>query len=366
MSLKATEGTPTEWTRVFDAYAYEVLAQQRPPGLAVAATAGGHGAKEWGFGARDAEARLRVTADTVFGIASIAKPFTALAVLLLQERGALAVTDPVRKWLPEFRLRAEASRHASIVTIHHLLTHTSGLPPEVTLPYARAGDLLRDPDIGRIDLSERLRARLAEMEARGEVISTYEELLDRLAREEVAPLGPPGRIFSYSGEGYALLAAIAEHVSGRAFPAFVHEHVLGPLGMTGTGFRPGTFDRLARSHPVAQLYTTGYASPARQGEKALIASPAWCGSGRIYGHANMVSTVRDLLRFAEFLVGRGAVGGRRLAAPHMVEQMLTPHAPIPTGGFYGYGLFIHPGYYGGTLVEHCPRRYQRHKAMAQA
>jgi CubicO group peptidase (beta-lactamase class C family) len=190
------------------------------------------------------------------------------------------------------------------------------------------------------------------MEARGEVISTYEELLDRLAREEVAPLGPPGRIFSYSGEGYALLAAITERVSGRAFPAFVHEHVLGPLGMTGTGFRPGTFDRLARSHPVAQLYTTGYASPARQGEKALIASPAWWGSGRIYGHANMVSTVRDLLRFAEFLVGRGAVGGRRLAAPHMVEQMLTPHAPIPTGGFYGYGLFIHPGYYGGTLVEH--------------
>lgn len=316
------------------------------------AAAGGRVVGEWHFGARDVEAGLPVTPDTVFGIASIAKPFTALAVLLLEERGALAVGDPVRKWLPEFRLYGEAARHAPAVTIHHLLTHTSGLPPEVALPYARAGDLLRDPDLERLDLPEPLRTSLTEMAARGEVIATYEALLARLARKEFALLGSPGRVFGYSGEGYALLAAVVERVSGRSFPEFVHQHMLDPLGMTGTGFRPGTFDRLRRTHPVAQLYAMGYATSARDGEKALVASPAWWATGRIFGHANMVSTVRGLLRFAALLHGRGAAQGRRIVAPETIEKMLAPHAPIPTGGDYGYGLFIRPGYHGSTLVEH--------------
>jgi CubicO group peptidase (beta-lactamase class C family) len=337
---------------VFDAYASKVLAHQPPPGVALAAAADGKTVGEWSFGSRDAEAGLPVTADTVFGIASMAKPFTALAVLLLEERGAITVSDPVSKWLPEFRLPSGEARHTPAVTIHHLLTHTSGLPPEVVLPFARAGDMLRDPDLGRLDLSPRWRTRLAAMEARGEVIDTCDDLIARLARAEFTLLRPPGQVFSYSGEGYALLGALVERVSGCAFPDFVHEHVLDPLGMIGTGFRPGTFDRLARTHPVAQLYATGYATPARDGEKSAVASPAWWASGRIFGHANMVSTVQDLLRFAALLHGRGTIDGRRIAAPETIEKMLVPRAPIPTGGFYGYGLFVRPDYHGFTLVEH--------------
>lgn len=324
---------------------------QRPPGLAVAAAVGGEIVYAAGFGARDAEAGLPATPDTVFGVASVAKPFTALAVLLLAERGVLSVADPVRTWLPELRL-PRARSGAATVTIHHLLTHTSGLPPEVALPSARARDMLGDPDLDRLGLTERQRSRLGLMQQRGELIDTYEELIERLAEADVPALGPPGRCFSYSGEGYALLAAIVERASGQGFPGYVHEHILDPLGMAGTGFRPGTFEGVAQTHPVSRLY----AAASADGVPVRFPSPAWWASGRIHGHANMVSTARDLVRFAAMLAAGGEIGGRRVASRSTIGRMLAPHVPLPTGGFYGYGLFVRPDHGGPgsgvTLGEH--------------
>lgn len=95
-----------------------------------AGAGGGAGAYARGFGLRDAEAGRPATPDTAFGIASVAKPFTALAVLLLEEAGILAVGDSVRRWLPEFRLPGgspQAAADAEAVTLHHLLTHTKSL-----------------------------------------------------------------------------------------------------------------------------------------------------------------------------------------------------------------------------------------------
>lgn len=98
IALTAVGGTHVERVTAFDAFAQDLYAQLRPPGAAVAAAADGHAVNEWVFGSRDVEADLPVTFDTVFGIASVAKSFTALAV-----------ADPVRQWLPEFRLRRAAS-----------------------------------------------------------------------------------------------------------------------------------------------------------------------------------------------------------------------------------------------------------------
>jgi CubicO group peptidase (beta-lactamase class C family) len=338
-------------SRELVAWAEQELARQQAPGVALAVAAQDEIVLEAGFGQRDAEAGLPATPDTVFGIASVAKPFTALAVLQLAQRGALSVEQPVRAWLPHFRLPA-GSPDSGAVTLHHLLTHTGGLPPEVALPYARAPDMLGDPDLDRFGLSERQRRRLTFLEQSGRLVDSYDGLIERLAEADAPPLGPPGRYFSYSGEGYALLAAVVERVSGQPFPEYVHEHVLEPLGLDGTGFRPGTSDRIAATHPAAQLYAT---APV-DGVPTRFPSPAWWASGRVHGHANMVSTARDLARFGAVLAGGGALGDRRVAAPETIARMLAPHAPLPTGGFYGYGLFVYPDHGGAgsgvTLVTH--------------
>jgi CubicO group peptidase (beta-lactamase class C family) len=367
MDRMRTTGTGVAWLPTFETFASDLLAGQQLPGVAIAVAAGGEIEYEGGFGFRDAEAGLPVTPDTVFGIASIAKPFTALAVLQLAERGLLSVSDPVQQWLPAFRLEGEAASYGETITIHHLLSHTSGLAPEAVLPYARAADMLADPDLDRLGLSERTRSKLEQIVRGGLAVGRFAGLLARLAEVEQPLVCPPGTHFSYSGEGYALLAAIVEGVTGQRFPAYVHEHLLQPLGLTSTGFHSTTFRSVADTLPMAQFYINSWiavaTAAALPGEQAqtLLASPAWWASGEIYGHANMVSTVRDLVRFGTFLATKASKGrsagqpGHPVVLPATVAAMLAPQAALPTGGWYGYGVFVRPDFHGipgVTFVEH--------------
>ena len=122
------------WERCFEALAEDVIAQGQIPGAAVALAYTSEVVYEHGFGHRDADGRLSVTPDTRFGLGSVTKSFPALAIMQLEEAGTLKVTDQVVRWLPAFRLpRTEDARYVPEITIHHFLTHTSGIPPEPSL-----------------------------------------------------------------------------------------------------------------------------------------------------------------------------------------------------------------------------------------
>src|SRR5262249_17516244 len=137
-------------------------------------------------------------------------------------------------WLPEFRLpRAEDAAGTARIAIHHFMTHSSGIPPEPALLHARAASILADPDIARLHPPP-LGVPIETL-GRLEPVQTYEELMALLARQDWVALGPRGRVLSYSNEGYVLLAAIVERASGRSFPDYLREHVLGPIGMERTG-----------------------------------------------------------------------------------------------------------------------------------
>jgi CubicO group peptidase (beta-lactamase class C family) len=329
------------WATAYEAAVEELIERSGIPAAAVALARHGEVVYERGFGHRDAARTLPVTPDTRFGLGSVTKSFPALAIAQLEDAGKLSIDDPVTRWLPEFRLPLDPE-YTRQVRIHHFLTHTSGIPPEPALLHARAASICADPDFPRMWPAP---LGVPPDVGRLERVSTYAELMALMARQRWSALGPPGRFLSYSNEGYVLLAAIVERASDRAFPSYLHDEVLAPIGMSRSGlYRSDT--------PPLEPEVVPYALDARDGKREVFASPAWWDQGQMYGNGGLKSTTRDLLRYLEVYCAGGVANGQRLLSAAAVAKMTAPHAPIPTGGHYGYGLQIGQAPDGSRWVGH--------------
>lgn len=233
-------------------------------------------------GAADDTSGVPCTRATRFQIASISKQMTAVAVLLLAERKAVDLTDPVARWLPG------TPAHWSGITLHHLLTHTSGIGHWSDYP--------------TIDLAGP---------------SDPDDLLAAFAA--VAPFFAPGEGWRYSSPGYVLLSRVVERAADRPYAAVLDEEVFGPLGMTGS-FAGTPVDRVevAMGHEDGRPVPSWDLDVVNQGT-----GDVWC-------------TGPDLLTWLD-VPRRG-----RLLTPASVAAMTTAHATIPTkgGDAYGYGCFL--------------------------
>lgn len=276
-----------------------------------------------------------MTTDTVIGIGSVTKSVTAVAVMLLQEQGKLSVHDPVVRYLPRFRTPRPG--HAENVTIHHLLTHSSGLPPLPTLWYVMQDSIKDDPALKvlphQVDLTEAPR------------IDTVDQLLDYLAEADYQVIGEPGQYFSYSNDGYALLGAVVAQVSGQSYESFVVENVLEPLGMEYSTF---DLDLLASWPHVAQLYAL---IPDAEGRPTATADPGWWEGPVMHPAGFLRSTVDDMIRYLQIFVDGGRSGDVRILSEDSVRAMTTAHIETVAGRGYGYGWEI--GKVNGyKVVEH--------------
>lgn len=309
------------WERVEDVVA-RIMETDQVPGLSVAFGRDGEIVYARGFGWRDREQGIAADAATVYGIASVTKSFTAAAILQLQEAGKLSVTDPVRRHLPEFRVPdPEATEN---ITVHHLLSHTSGLPP---LPVRRGGQLMAHP------------ARPA-----WPIPRAAADLLAFLAQEPYALLAPPGETFSYSNEGYALLGAIIERVSGEPFSAYVERHILRPLSMG----RSTAETEVVNGFPsVTQLYVRKEDNPDQ-----VVADPGWPEWGPYLASGALRSNVLDLLKYLFMYVSGGTAHGQAVLEPASVELMRRPVIEYLPGFHYAYGLQIRSLAPGVTAVGH--------------
>lgn len=155
---------------------------------------GGHPLLSRGYGLADRDHGRANTARTLFEIASVTKQFTATAILLLEQEGKIATDDPISRHLPAVPASCKG------ITVHHLLTHTSGIPH--TNGRGRGHDLAR-------------------------AVASF---------LEGGPRFPPGTHFAYWNGGYSLLAGIVERASGMSFMAYCREHLFRPAGMSDTGF----------------------------------------------------------------------------------------------------------------------------------
>jgi CubicO group peptidase (beta-lactamase class C family) len=266
-------------------------------------------------GLRDLERGLPMHPDTLFLIASMTKPITAIAVMMLADEGKLAIDDPVETHLPEFRGQMMvASKDESTITLRKpsrpitlrdLLTHTSGMPGP---PFPGLADLYTKRDH---TLAEAVMA-----------FSQY-------------PLNfEPGSRWAYSSSGIDTLGRVVEVVSGRSYETFLKARIFDPLGMADTTFYPSR-EQLARA-AVVYSRKGGELRPAA----ALRVGPP---SGAKYPipAGGLYSTASDLARLYRVMLNRGAADGRRLLSEASVDEMTRVHTGDLAAGFsegVGFGL----------------------------
>lgn len=235
-----------------------------------------------GYGSANLEWDIPNSPTTKFRLGSVTKQFTAASILLLEERGKLSVSDPVKKYI------ADAPAAWDKVTIYHLLTHTSGIPSFTGFP-----------DYGPT-----------------EAIPTTPEKL--VARFRDKPLEfQPGEKWNYSNSGYVLLGHLLEKVTGESYEKFVRENIFVPLGMKDSGYDSNSAIILRR----AAGYTPGPAGPQNAGFVHMSIPHA---AGALY------STTEDLMRWEQ-----GLFGGK-LLKPESLVKMTTPFKDD-----YAFGLSVH-------------------------
>ncbi|MGG4495158.1 serine hydrolase domain-containing protein [Brevibacillus reuszeri] len=323
------------WIQEFEAYAQKLLGEAKVPGAAIGVARDGKMLYSKTFGYRDREQELPISMDTVFGIASLTKSFTCVAIMQLQEAGKLSVHDPVVKYLPQFRAgEAELSNR---MTIHHFMTHTPGMAPLPYLDGAMKRSMEQDPAIVGTEAEEDLKGL--------PYLDTYEQVMEAIAGFEGKPLGAPGTAFSYNNDAYGLLGAVIEQVSGQPYEEYVTTHILQPLGMHRTVFDVADLDE---QEDVTVLYT----NKKVEGVEQVIAAPFWHDAPAMRAAGFLKSTVNDLLAYLEVFRTGGENRKSPILCKESVSQMLTPFARCDGYRSYGYGLMVSPAFPDGKLIEH--------------
>jgi CubicO group peptidase (beta-lactamase class C family) len=281
------------------------------------------------YGWRDKDAKVAMTTDTIFNIASMTKPMTAVGALMLYEQGKLLIDDPLAKYFPKFANMRVAARDngeptaESVpadrqITIQDLMRHTSGLI------YGGRGNTL-----------------VHKMYPAGsaDAIREYDgpAFLDKLS--SLPLLYQPATVWDY-GFGLDVLGLTIEKISGQPLGQYLQANLFAPLGMTDTGFSVSA-DKAARyAKPLAADPDTG--KPQARSPELTRPIKFECGGGCA------ASTASDYLRFALMLLNKGRLGEARLLGPKTIDYMLSDQLgpnirnlvgnADPTRADYGFGL----------------------------
>jgi CubicO group peptidase (beta-lactamase class C family) len=262
------------------------------------------------YGMRDREASAPVSTDTVWRLASMTKPITSVAAMMLYEEGAFELKDPISTWIPYFDdmgvYRSGSSNSPDVrpatepIRVWHLLTHTSGLTygfqyaHPVDAMYRSAGFEWGNPP--GVDL-----AGCCELWAAQPL------------------LFEPGAEWNY-GVSTDVLGRLIEVVSGQSLASFLRERIFEPLGMVDTGFATESVDRMAAPYMVNPAGSDS--PPVRIPGESPLSPPEMLSGG-----GGLVGTAPDYLRFSEMLRRGGELDGTRLLSPRTVAYMTSNHLP---------------------------------------
>lgn len=266
---------------------------------AVVVERGGEVLLEEGYGLADRESGRPATAETVFTTGSITKQFTGAAIMTLVMAGELSVDDPITRFFED------VPEDKQSITVHQLLTHSSGLGDGFAYDF--------DPQV------------------------TREWMLEQVLGSEL--LWPPGRRYRYSNAGYSLLGMILENVSGQGYEAYLREHLFLPAGMKHTGYLLPEYadDELAVGYLAGERWGTLLEKPM------LPDGPNWA----LRGNGGIHTTVGDMLRWHHVLEGEA------ILSAEAKDAYFSPH--VDEGGgdsFYGYGWVNRETPRGTRLLSH--------------
>ncbi len=264
-------------------------------------------------------AREPMTEDTIFDAASLTKVVACTpAVMLLVERGQVKLDAPVKTYIPEF-----TGDGRDEITVRQLLTHVSGLPPDIETKTDWHGQ------------AEAIRKAC-----------------------EIKLQSPSGRTFKYSDINFFLLGEIVQRVSGLPLEVFVQREVFQPLNMRDAGYLPAK-EKLSRIAPTEVVNGVPY--------RGVVHDPTARHMGGVAGHAGLFLTAKDLARYARMLLNLGELDGVRIFKPETVQLMtsvqtspeisakrglgwdIATNFSGPRGDIFPIGSYGHTGWTGGSV-----------------
>ncbi|MCI8888323.1 MAG: beta-lactamase family protein [Hungatella sp.] len=269
------------------------------------------------WGVRDQESGLEVNGETIFGLASVTKSFTALAIMQMEEKGLLELDDAVSKYIPEF-----TNKNQKKVTIRHLMSHCGGFFP---LPRILVGNVaeslgLKESEVGDFAYNDAIAQEGVRLVAGRLDEQTMEQGLN----------GEPGQYLSYCNDGFGLLSDIIRRYGGEAsYADYLLNHILKPLGMERSFC---DFVRPAEDSNAATLYkkVDGVMKGSRDyHDNAFV----------LNGGGAMKSTLNDLKKYLSMYLNQGrGLNGTRILSQYGIGEMCKPRQPYGAFGYYGYGL----------------------------
>lgn len=295
----------------FEAFVEKIMESYDAAGMAVSVFDSESTLYENFFGYRDADRKLLLNEDTIFGMASVSKSFTALAIMQMEEKGLLSTEDAVHTYIPEFEdLR---------VTIAHLLTHSAGYFPLKRILVKDVAEELGIYDGGNRELG--YDKKLAD---RG-----LDLVCERLNGQKIR-LCEPGRYMSYSNDCYGILSEIIRRFGGEAsYGEYIKKHIFEPMGMERSFCE---FIRPSRDENGTELYI--HRNGVREHDRDF-----YDNAFVLMGGGAVKSTVRDMKKYVRMYMGEGLTpSGDVLVGRGKILKMCMPRQEYHYGQWYGYGL----------------------------
>ncbi len=305
----------------FEQTIYQMMTGSLIPGFSIVVSQNDAIIYSKAFGARDFEENLPQTLDSLAGIGSSTKSFTCVAILQLQEQGKLNIHDPVSKYVDFKLVNGETP-----ITLWHLMTHSTGL---ADLGYAV------------IAIERSAKTPFTRMP-----FTTWSDFFDHLNGANEFFVSSVGETMRYNNEGYAVLQAIIDKVSGMKYADYVTKNILEPLDMTRSAF---TQEKTAKDTDVAKCYDI---------EGKLTHHPY---DELIYGAGGMLSSANELQNYLSMYLHEGSFEGKQILTKESIKEFLKSQIPCNMvsnyiGGFdkegYSYGWVLLENYCGHDTICH--------------
>jgi len=298
-----------------------LMQQMKIPGLSISVVNDKKIVYSKGFGARLLAENKPATAETLFGVGSVTKSFTALAIMQLVEEGKLELDDPVSKYVP-FKL----GKKEKPILIKHLLSHSSGIP---------------DLEAAVILIARHSWNKLEKYVPMSGPNDFY--LYVNQAVEEV--VANPGEKYFYLNTGFIMLGHIVEKISGLKFDEYIKEKIFKPLEMQRTTFRKEEFE-------IEEDRMTAYISEPEKSLEITI-HPF---DELIYAAGGILSSVNELGQYLIMNINEGKYNNKQIIKPDLFRKLIEPRIDVADQFFgkyrYGFGWGITENFFGEALIEH--------------
>ena len=308
--------------RIIEPLIVNLMQQLKFPGLALSVIKDGKPFYAKGFGARNLKKNIPCDENTLFGIGSISKSFTALGIMQLVEQGKIDLQSPVKKYI-DFKLGDKNNP----IKVHHLLSHSTGFPELFGTIVALTRRL------GFID-------NIIPMSSWNDYM-----LFINGAGTEVVDI--PDKCFFYNNDMFACLGLIIEKVSGMRVEEYIRENILKPLGMNRTTY-------LREDYDGDNNTITNYLPPDEEGNLKESDPPI---DKFVYAAGGLLSSVNELQNYLIALMNEGKRGESQILQKSSIDKMWEPYnkTPEPYGhgeAWYGYGWIVEKDFFGYEVIQH--------------